>query len=236
MKRSIGFRAQPGFATSGTAGLLGRDERPVRLARGHSRLLAGDRLGPLVDPVFEQLDLGLGQRRPLQGHAFGRPFAPHGGDERALLASAGNDDRPALAPLERRRGRIEPQPAPRLDRPVTRHAVPGQDRLDLTGVINRRSATPVWVARQRRCRQPTRAMRPAPAPVGPPSTAPRVRRWAGTIRGIVGEGREGNQIAKSAARNGITAASSAGTHWLSITIPQATQPRQRIPVNSRRLT
>ncbi len=57
--------------------------------------------------------------------------------ERALLAVARDDGRPALSPLERGRGRIEPQPASRLDRPMTRHAVAGQDRLDLAHVIDR---------------------------------------------------------------------------------------------------
>ena len=45
-------------------------------------------------------------------------------------------DRPVLAPLERRHGRIEPQPSPRLDRAVAGHAVAGQDRLDLARVID----------------------------------------------------------------------------------------------------
>ena len=140
MKRSIGLRAQPGLDDVGDGGPPGWDERPVRLARGHSRLLVGDPLGPLVDPVFEQVDLGLGQAAAGSG-ACARLASSlaHGRDERALVAAAGNHGRPGLAPLERRRGRIEPQPASRLGRAVTRHAMPRQDRLDLTGVIDRRT-------------------------------------------------------------------------------------------------
>ena len=66
------------------------------------------------------------------------PSPRNGEDQRALLAVARHDRRSALAPLEGGRGRIEPEPAARLAGPVTCHAVPGQERLDLTGIVNLR--------------------------------------------------------------------------------------------------
>ena len=99
MKRSIGFRAQPGLRDLRDWPACRRNERPVRLAGrtpGRSPAIA---LAPWSIQSRKQLDLGLGKRRPFQGHALGLPFAPHGDDERALLAAGpGAPTGPLLPP------------------------------------------------------------------------------------------------------------------------------------------
>ena len=133
MNRSIGFRAQSSRLTAGTAGRRGgRNAQCVALLR---RFVGRGRCS-LVDPGPQESDLGLGQRRAIERHAFGGSFTEYGRQKRTLLGLSRNDGRPFLAPLSRRRRRVQPQPATRLLGPVAGDAVPGQQRLDGTQVIN----------------------------------------------------------------------------------------------------
>ena len=218
MKQSIGFVAQRRSGDVGNGGPHRRDERPVHRAGRHARLFTGLGLGPLVDPGFDELDLGLGQRRPIERHAVGRPFAAQGLDQRALRALARQHGRTAFAPGQGCRRRVEPQPAAGLGRAVASHTMLGQDRLDLTRVIHRLGAD--W-RETVRAASATSTQIPATSTGGRPKpvkSAP-IRRCTLPIRGIAGGGKEGKRRGGDPVRTGE---SFSPNHRAYIKIPQAT--------------
>jgi hypothetical protein len=126
----------------GRPGPTGREESPVRGRRRHARDLAGHGLRPLVDPVAEQADLGLAQWGTIQGHPLAIPLAAHGEDHGALVAMARHDRGTDFAPLECLASRVEPETAASAGGPMTCHAVPGEERLDLSGIVDLRRRRP----------------------------------------------------------------------------------------------
>ena len=78
MNRSIGLRTQPDERDLGDGRPTRGHERPVRTAAPAPGLSVRGRLGPLVDPGPEQVDLVATQRRPIQRHPLARTLAEHG--------------------------------------------------------------------------------------------------------------------------------------------------------------
>ena len=139
MNRSIGFRAQPDRRTSGGAGRRGGRNAQCDAAGGTPGRSPAIRLAPWSIQSWSRPISASPNGGRFSGIRSPAPSPAQREDQRALLAVARDDRRPALAPLERGRGRIEPKPAPRPGRAVTRHAVAGEERLHLPRIIDPRA-------------------------------------------------------------------------------------------------
>ena len=108
------------------------------VARIGLRLLIGWPRRAAVDPLFEQLDLVSGERRPVSiRRHLDVTGASDNLDEPTLHSVTRHDDGSALATLLQQRDRIDSQAALLLQRPVTRRAFVQQQRLDLLEVVRR---------------------------------------------------------------------------------------------------
>ena len=179
MKRSIGLR-DPGRVADGRAARAVRG----RNAQWVGRASRGPR-PPGPWPPGRSRPGGVAISASDSGGRFSgirspAPSPSDGHDQRALLGLARDDRRPALAPLERRGGRVEPQPRPRLGRAVARDAMRRQERLDVAQVVDRLGGANfrmTWRA-GRTCK---------------PSAAEAAISWAGSAVRVGGQGAPGSE-------------------------------------------
>jgi hypothetical protein len=113
-------------------------ERPVVLGVRRDRLVRR-RLGAFVDPLFQQRDLFVLERRALLRHLFGAVGPRDRVNEPALGRLAGHDHWSVLAALGDQRGGVEAQVALLLQRAVTARAARGEEGLHLPDVVHLRA-------------------------------------------------------------------------------------------------